>query len=147
MPETVSINNNYVWRVINVRYYIINAECSVLCVQKKVRMLTVACFVFTGKGGSGNGEDADCGKLCVQRKGGMVTMVCFVFKGKAGGGNDDDADSGVLREKREEAVTKMLTVVCFVFRGKAGGGGDEDADSSVLYLRGDHHPIRHTGLL
>ena len=41
----------------------------------------------------------------------------------------------------------MLTVVCFVFRGKAGGGSDEDADSGVLYLRGDHHPNGHTGLL
>ena len=41
----------------------------------------------------------------------------------------------------------MLTVVCFVFRRKAGGGSDEDADSGVLYLRGDHHPIGHTGLL
>ena len=50
-------------------------------------------------------------------------------------------------EKQEAAVTKMLTVVCFVFRGKAGGGSDEDADSGVLYLRGDHHPIGHTGLL
>ena len=44
-------------------------------------------------------------------------------------------------------MTKMLTVVCFVFRRKAGGGSDEDADSGVLYLRGDHHPIGHTGLL
>ena len=44
-------------------------------------------------------------------------------------------------------MTKMLTLVCFVFRGKAGGGSDKDADSGVLYLRGDHHPIGHTGLL
>ena len=52
--------------------------------------------MFTGKGGSGNDEDADCGKLCVQGKSGMVTMVCFVFRRKAGGGNDDDADCGML---------------------------------------------------
>ena len=41
----------------------------------------------------------------------------------------------------------MLTVVSFLFRGKAGGGSDEDADSGVLCLRGDNHPIGHTGLL
>ena len=52
--------------------------------------------MFTGKGGSGNDEDADCGKLCVQGKSGMVTMVCFVFRRKAGGGNDDDAECGML---------------------------------------------------
>ncbi len=68
--------------------------------------------------------------LCVQKKVRMLTVVCFVFRGKL-----------------EEAVMKMLTVVCFVFRRKAGGGSDEDADSGVLYLRGDHHPIGHTGLL
>ena len=60
----------------------------------------------------------------------MLTVVCFVFRRKARGGSDEDAD-----------------MVCFVFRGKAGGGSDEDADSGVLYLRGDHHPIGHTGLL
>ena len=41
----------------------------------------------------------------------------------------------------------MLTVVFFVFRGRARSGSDKDADSGVLYLRGDHHPIGHTGLL
>ena len=51
-------------------HIIINADCNVLCVQQKVVMLTVACFVFTGKGGSGNDEDAECGMLCVQRKSG-----------------------------------------------------------------------------
>ena len=59
-------------------------------------MLTVVCFVFRGKAGGGNDEDADCGVLCVQGKGGMLTVVCFVFSRKARGGSDEDADSGVL---------------------------------------------------
>ena len=74
----------------------------------------------------------------------MLTVVCFVFRGKAGGGSDEDADSGMLCVQGKGG---MVTVVCFVFRGKAGGGSDEDADRGVLYLRGDHHPIGHTGLL
>ena len=54
-----------------------------------------------------------------------------------------NADCGVLCVQGKGG---MLTVVCFVFSRKAGGGSDEDADSGVLYLRGDHHPICHTGL-
>ena len=42
---------------------IINADCSVLCVQNKVRMLTVVWFVFRGKAGGGSDEDADRGVL------------------------------------------------------------------------------------
>ena len=67
---------------------IINADCNVLCVQQKVVMLTVACFVFTGKGGSGNDEDAYHSQLCLQGKSGIETMVLFVFRRKAGGGSD-----------------------------------------------------------
>ena len=67
-----------------------------LGVQKKVRMLTVVCFVFREKGGSGSDEDADTGVLCVQGKGGIVTVVCFAFRRNVGGGSDEDADIGVL---------------------------------------------------
>ena len=59
-------------------------------------MLTVVCFVFRGKGGSGSDEDANSGVLCVQGKGGTVTVVCFAFRGNVGGGSDEDADIGVL---------------------------------------------------
>ena len=55
-----------------------------------------------------------------------------------------NADCSVLCVQQK---VRMLTVVYFVFRGKAGGGSDEDADRGVLCLRGDHHPIGHTGLL
>ena len=73
------------------------------------------------------------------------SLWCALCSGeKAGGGSDDDVDCGVLCVQDNG---RLLTVVCFVFRGKAGGGSDEDADSGVLYLRGDHHPIGHTGLL
>ena len=44
----------------------INADCSVLCVQEKIRMLIVVCFVFKKK----KGQNADCGVLCVQGKSG-----------------------------------------------------------------------------
>ena len=94
----------------------INADCSLLCVQEKVRMLIVVCLVFRrkwkccgvllfrGKAGNGSDEDADRGMLCVQGKSGRrqwrrYWLWCALCSG----------------EKREAAVTKMLTVVCFIY--------------------------------
>ena len=46
------------------------ADCCVLCVQEKGRMLSVVCFVFRRKAGGGSDEDADCGVLYVHGKSG-----------------------------------------------------------------------------
>ena len=46
------------------------ADCCVLYVQEKGRLLTVVCFVFRRKARGGSDEDADSGVLCVQGKSG-----------------------------------------------------------------------------
>ena len=73
-------------------------------------MLTVVCFVFRGKAGSGSDEDADCSVFCVQENARMSKTVSI----------NDNNNIHLAHDKCTLLlVVLMLTVVCFVFRRKS----------------------------
>ena len=73
-------------------------------------MLTVVCFVFRGKAGSGSDEDADCSVFCVQENVRMSKTVSI----------NDNNNIHLAHDKCTLLlVVLMLTVVCFVFRRKS----------------------------